>query len=88
MSLSLVEALGQVDLVMGQVYHCQVNGKHVELRVLNPQDEPTASMLDESDIMLDAWVELPRPPIVATVQSHYAPPPPIHVPEIPRDEAD
>lgn len=88
MSLSLVEALGQVDLEMGHVYHCQVNGQRIELRVLDPDPEPTSSLLVEADIMLDPWVELPLPPIIASVQSQFAPPPPIHIPEIPRDEAD
>lgn len=36
MSLTLVEALGQVDLEEGQFYRCQVKGHWVELRVLGP----------------------------------------------------
>jgi hypothetical protein len=34
MSLSLVEALGQVDLEAGRVHRCHVKDKWVELRVL------------------------------------------------------
>ncbi len=86
MSISLAEALGHVDLQAGQVYHCRVNGHRVELRVLDEAREAVSSSLDESDIMLDPWVELPRPPVVATVVGHFAPPPPVHVPEIPEDE--
>ena len=61
MSLTLVEALAKVDLEEGQVYRCQVNGHWVELRVLGPAEIPRAADIDESDIMLDSWVELPRP---------------------------
>jgi hypothetical protein len=35
MGLSLVEALAQVDLEAGRVYSCQVNGRWIELRVLD-----------------------------------------------------
>ena len=59
MSLSLVEALGQVDLEAGRVYRCQVKGKLVELRVLEPGELPNVSAFDESDVMLDPWVEFP-----------------------------
>ena len=38
MNLSLVEALGQVDLEAGRVYRCQVKGQWVELRVLGPDE--------------------------------------------------
>jgi len=53
MSLSLVEALGQVDLEAGRVYRCHVKDKWVELRVLGPAEVPPASVHDESDVMLD-----------------------------------
>ena len=61
MSLSLVEALGQVDLEAGRVYRCQVKGNWVELRVLKPTEVHPVSVYDESDVMLDPWVEFPRP---------------------------
>jgi hypothetical protein len=85
MSVSLAEALGQVDLQAGQIYRCNVNGHQVELRVLDEPRERMPSSIDESDIMLDPWVELPRPPAVATVLSRFGPLPLPSVPEIPED---
>ncbi len=61
MSLSLVDALGQVDLKAGRVYRCQVKGIWVELRLLGPAQVPAIPVYDESDVMLDPWVELPCP---------------------------
>jgi hypothetical protein len=61
MSLSIVEALGQAELEVGQVYRYQVKGQWVELRVLEPSEVRTVSVYDESDEMLDPWVEFPRP---------------------------
>jgi hypothetical protein len=54
MSLTLVEALGQVDLEEGHVYRCQVKGHWVELRVLGPTEARSAPAIPESDIMLDS----------------------------------
>ncbi len=85
MSVSLVEALGQVDLEAGQVYRCLVNGYWIELRVLDPTLEPTCTPPEDQDFMLDPWVELPRPPVIASVVGYFGPPPPVHVPEIPED---
>ena len=61
MSLSLVEALGQVDLEAGRVYRCKVNGRWVELRVPGPSEVRPVSVYDESDVMLDPRVEFPPP---------------------------
>ena len=36
MGASLAEALGQVDLEVGQIYRCQVKARWVKLRVLEP----------------------------------------------------
>lgn len=84
MSVSLAEALGQVDLETGHVYHCRVRGKLIELRVLDP--EPPSSVPDESDVMLDPWVELPQPSNgvrVPVTLGRLADP---DIPEIPQDE--
>jgi hypothetical protein len=86
MSLTLVEALGQVDLEEGQVYHCQVNGHWVELRVLAPGEAPQSTGIDESDVMLDPWVELPSPPPIAYFKATLGPLPLPDAPEIPQDE--
>ena len=62
MSLSLVEALSQVDLESGRTYCCQVNGRMIEVHVREDiPPELLPAPLEESDIMLDAWVELPPP---------------------------
>ena len=61
MSLSIAEALEQVELEPGQIYSCQVKGHWVELRVLEQGEDPRSSLIDQSDIMLDSWAELPRP---------------------------
>jgi hypothetical protein len=88
MSLSLVEALGQVDLEAGRVYRCQVKGQWVELRVLGPAEVLPVSVFDESDIMLDPWVEFPQPAPVLSVIGELGPTPLPDAPVIPDDEVD
>lgn len=59
--MTLAEALAQVPLEPGHTYACFVNGQQVTVRVA-PKDMPLAvSRYDESDVMLDAWCDLPRP---------------------------
>ncbi len=86
MSLTLVEALGQVDLEEGQVYRCQVKGHWVELRVLGPAEVQPSAGYDESDVMLDPWVELPRPKSAIRLRARRGSLPLPDVPEIPADE--
>jgi hypothetical protein len=86
MSLSIAEALEQVELEPGRIYSCQVKGHWVELRVLEPGKDPKPFLIDESDIMLDHWVELPRPKPSFCVEGKFAPPPPPHIPDMPGDE--
>jgi len=86
MSLSLVEALGQVDLEAGRVYRCHVKDKWVELRVLGPAEVSPASIYDESDVMLDPWVEFPRPTSDIRLRAKPGLLPLPDVPEIPTDE--
>ncbi len=87
MSIGLADALAQVDLEAGQVYRCEVKGRTIAVRVL---EEAPASVLpaplDESNIRLDPWVELPLPAgtFQVLVKSGSLPPP--DVPEIPADE--
>ena len=85
MGLSLAEALGQVDLEAGQVYRCEVKGRWVELRVLEPP-KSRPSHFDGSDVMLDPWVEFPLPAPSVTIAGEIGPPPPLDVPEMPSDE--
>lgn len=88
MSLSLVEALGQVDLEAGRVYVCQVKGHWVELRMLGTAEAPSLAAYDKSDVMLDPWVEFPhpKPGILVTATPGLLPLP--DVPEIPWDDDD
>jgi hypothetical protein len=61
MSLSLVDALAEVDLAPGQTYQCVVKGCHVLLHVL-PESPPIAwPPTDESDVPHDAPFEHPFP---------------------------
>ena len=86
MSLTLVEALGQVDLEAGRVYRCQVKGHWVELRVLGPGTIQPSARYDESDVMLDPWVEFPQPTSGIVVRAKLGSLPLPDVPAIPEDE--
>jgi hypothetical protein len=89
MSLSLAEALQQVDLdfEVGRRYRCEVQGKVVELRVLD-QLPAGSSGIDASDVMLDPWVEFPPPQSDRRIRVRLRPDArlPVDVPEIPQDE--
>lgn len=85
MSLSLVEALEHVDLEPGRVYFCEVKGQKVELRVLKSPDPRNLPVFDESDVMLDPWVELPQPSPRFTVLGEFGAIPLPDPPEIPDD---
>jgi hypothetical protein len=91
MSLSLVEALSQVDLEAGRTYRCRVKDRMIELRVqeIVPPDL-MATQLEESAIrvMLDPWVELPQPSGGKRVRGKPGKLPLPDVPEIPKDEED
>jgi hypothetical protein len=87
MGIPLVEALEQVDLEVGRTYRCHVKGRVVELRVLEAGPASMApAPIDESDIMLDPWVDLPRPAggVCLHVKPGKLPRP--DVPDIPRDD--
>jgi hypothetical protein len=86
MSMTLVEALQKVDLEAGRTYHCQVNDRWIEVRVLAEAPELPGIDIPENDIMLDAWTELPRPPIAGIWHSRLVEPPLPDVPSIPSDE--
>ena len=58
MSLSLAEALGQVDLKPGQTYRETVKGQTIEVRVL--EEAPTPKLAVQ--VMLQPWVEFPFTP--------------------------
>ncbi len=87
MSISLAEALGQANLETG-TYHFRFQEHEVEVRVMKRKtSEPiTAAKYDETDVMLEPWVELPGLEPVGTVLAHPAPPPPPDIPEIPGED--
>jgi hypothetical protein len=53
MSISLSDALQQVDLEAGRVYQCMVGPLLVEVRVAARGSGPLPALLQESDIMFD-----------------------------------
>jgi hypothetical protein len=57
--MTLSEALVQVDLESGRTYTCIVNGKSVTVSVVPASTIEPSARYDESDVMLDAWCELP-----------------------------
>ena len=61
MSLSLMDALAEVDLAPGQTYRCVVRGFRVVLQVL-PESQPAPSLaLGDADAPLDDPYEHPFP---------------------------
>jgi hypothetical protein len=87
MSIPLAEALAQVDLETGKTYRCEVKGKLIVMQVVDK-----AAMLegvarfDESDVMLDPWVEFPTPTGGILLQAEPGPPDLPDPPVIPEDE--
>jgi hypothetical protein len=63
MSLPLAEALRLTDLEPGRTYHEKINGKVVEVRVL--EDAPTAELAEQ--VMIEPWVDFPFKPVL-TIQ--------------------
>jgi hypothetical protein len=63
MSVSLAEALRDVDLRPGHTYRCQIRGHNVELRVLGAPENiaDSESAISAADAMLEPWIELPEP---------------------------
>ena len=89
MSNPLVDALAQMNLEPGRTYCYDVNGRQVMVRVL--EDVPPEMLpapIVESDVMLDAWAELPEPTegivTVSRLGEADLPDPPV----IPTDEAE
>ena len=74
MSISLAEALRQVDLRPGRVYQCQVGRFRVEVRVDETEPQLVPAPVNDSDIMLDPWTDLPAPRSTAIVQAEPHPP--------------
>ena len=83
MNPSLAEALRHCDLQPGQTYRETVNGRTVEVRVLD--DEPTPELAEQ--VMLLPWVEFPFN-AVETVRAHPGALPLPDPPVIPSDDED
>ncbi len=62
MSMSLAEALSQVELETGKTYRCSVKGQVVLVRVISslPPSTPPVE-IDEADLMMEDWTDLPLP---------------------------
>jgi hypothetical protein len=60
MSVPLEEALAQVELEEGKAYQCKVNGRLVLVRVVKSFPVSSTGM-DEEDVTLYPWAELPAP---------------------------
>jgi hypothetical protein len=87
MSISLAEALEPLNLTPG-TYRLRLKEHDIEIRVVERKaGEPIpVARYDESDVMLEPWVQLPTPQPAGTVIARPAPPPPPDIPEIPGED--
>ena len=86
MSISLADALEEVELEPGQTYSCEVRGRHVEVHVFHKSPTARAETgLPEEDVMLDPWCELPSPAPLSRVVPRLVESLPFDIPEIPRE---
>ncbi|HZV05690.1 MAG TPA: hypothetical protein VE999_11460 [Gemmataceae bacterium] len=83
----LTDVFQKLNLEPG-TYHVHVNGYDVEIQVVKRKTgEPiVTAKYDEADVMLEPWVELPRPKPIGTVLAYPAPPRPPDIPEIPSED--
>jgi hypothetical protein len=86
MATSIAEAFHNVELETGRTYRCRVKEFWVELRVLGPATEPSATVNLEADVPMDAWTELPEPSGGFIVPTHWGPPDLPDPPDIPPEE--
>jgi hypothetical protein len=90
MSVSLTEALRDVDLQPGQTYRCEVRGQNAELRVLAPEanGDDAESAIPAAEVMLEPWLELPELACRANGFSRLTGSLPPDIPAIPHDGED
>jgi hypothetical protein len=81
----LADALRQVDLKGGHVYQCQVGGFRVEVRVDEPGSKVLPTPFNASDVMLDAWLDLPTPKSEVVRRATPGPPVVPDIPDLPTD---
>lgn len=85
MSISLADALQQVDLQGGRVYECQIGRLRVEVRVEETVPQSLPAPLKPDDIMLDPWADLPGPHSAAVLQAVPGSPVLPDLPDLPTD---
>lgn len=99
MNQTLADVLKQLHLEPG-TYHCELPEQEIVVQVKPrkagdgaPRSETRSEsktgepvVLDESCIMLDPWVELPRPKPIGRVVGRLAPLPAPDIPEIPAED--
>ena len=85
MSISIADALRQVDLRGGRVYQCQVGRFRVEVRVDETMPPLVPAPLEASDVMLDPWTDLPGPQPTAVFQATPGPALLPDFPDLPTD---
>ena len=85
MSISLADALRDVDLRPGVVYQCHVGRFRVEVRVEETVPPLLPVALEATDIMLDPWTDLPGPRAATVCQSTPGAPILPDLPNLPLD---
>lgn len=85
MSISLADALRQVDLRGGGVYQCQVGRFRVEVRVEETAPQLLPAPLESTDVMLDPWTDLPAPQSLNVLQATPGSPVLPDLPDLPAD---
>jgi len=85
MSISLADALQQVELEVGRLYQCEIGSLSVEVRVEARDARPLPAPFNPSDVMLDPWTDFPAPQpitiVTATPAAPMLPDPPIFMDE-------
>ena len=85
MSLSLVDALQQVNLEAGRIYQCRVGKLRVQVCVEKNDLDLLPAPFESADVMLDPWIDLPGPQAIALTDVTLVTPVLPDVPEIPLD---
>jgi hypothetical protein len=84
--MTLAEALANVELEPGRTYECRVQGKRVVVQVSPGSLTEPAARFDESDVMLDAWCDLPMQGKRVEIGNVRYGKLPVDIPDIPQDD--
>ena len=83
----LSQALTQLDLQPGQCQRVQINGRQIEIRCVETEEESRFADM----VMLEPWVEFPRPTPIGTVRVRPGtlplPDPPVIPPDVEGSES-